>query len=210
MRNISGNHNHDIGDNLAGHSVKRRLREPEKNRVRELHDSGLSPKDILSALRTEFGNHHSSAKEIYYELRDAREEELGGRKPIEALLDLIRGPEYLCNVLMDGDTIKIIFFMHHSSIKLCQMFQTVFLMDCTYKTNNLKMPLLNVVGITLTYATFNACFAFLNEETEETYSWVLRNFSKVVDLKVLCTDRELALMNVISTVFSSCQNLFCR
>ena len=116
----------------------------------------------------------------------------------------------MSNVLMDGDTIKIIFFMHQSSIKLCQMFQTVFLMDCTYKTNNLKMPLLNIVGITSTYATFNACFAFLNEETEETYSWVLRHFSNVVDPKVLCTDRELALMNAISTVFPSCQNLLCR
>lgn len=32
----------------------------------------------------------------------------------------------------------------------------------------------------------------------------------VVDPKVLCTDRELALMNAISTVFPSCQNLLCR
>ena len=78
VRKISGNHNHDIGSNLAGHSVKRRLSEPEKKRVRDLYDSGLSPKDILCSLRTEFGNHHSTAKEIYNELHDAREEELGG------------------------------------------------------------------------------------------------------------------------------------
>ena len=210
VRKISGNHNHDIGGNLAGHSVKRRLSEDEKKRVRSLHNSGLSPKDILSVLRTEFGNHYSTAKEIYNEVADAREEELRGRKPIEALLDLIRGRDYLSDVLMNGDIIKSIFFMHRSSIELCKMFKTVFLMDCTYKTNNLKMPLLNIVGITSTYATFNAGFAFLNEETEEAYSWVLRNFSKVVDPKVLCTDRELALMNSISTVFPTCQNLLCR
>jgi histone-lysine N-methyltransferase SETD2 len=42
----------------------------------------------------------------------------------------------------------------------------VFLLDCMYKTNKFDMPLLNMVGITSTYATFNVGFAFLHAENE--------------------------------------------
>ncbi len=92
---------------------------------------------------------------------------------------------------------------------MCQTFGTVFFLDCTYKTNKFGMPLLNVVDITSTYATFNAGFAFLHAENEEAYAWVLEQFSKVVTPKVLCTDRELALMNGIARVFPGCHNILC-
>jgi hypothetical protein len=56
------------------------------------------------------------------------------------------------------------------------MFGMVFLLDYTYKTNkfDICMLLLNVVGITSTYATFNISFAFLHAENEEAYAWVLK------------------------------------
>jgi hypothetical protein len=92
---------------------------------------------------------------------------------------------------------------------MCQTFCIVFLLDCTYKTNKFGMPLLNVVGITSTYVTFNASFAFLHAENEETYTWALQQFSEVVTPKVLCTDRELALMNGIARVFPGCHNILC-
>jgi hypothetical protein len=71
------------------------------------------------------------------------------------------------------------------------------------------MPLLNVVGITSTYATFNSGCAFLHAKNEEAYAWVLEQFSEVVTPKVLCTDRELALMNRIARVFPGCHNILC-
>jgi hypothetical protein len=72
------------------------------------------------------------------------------------------------------------------------------------------MLLLNVVGITSTYTTFNASFAFLHAENKETYAWAMEQFSEVVTPKVLCTDRKLALMNRIARVFPSCHNiLYC-
>jgi hypothetical protein len=93
---------------------------------------------------------------------------------------------------------------------MCQTFSTVFLLDCTYKTNKFSMPLLNVVGIMSTYATFNAGFAFLHAKNEKAYAWVLEQFAKVMTPKVLCTNRELALMNRITQVFPGCHNiLYC-
>ncbi len=69
---ISCNHNHELGGNLAGHAVKRRLNELEKAKVRALGGQGLAPKDIICIVRKEFTNSHSTAKEIYNELGTAR------------------------------------------------------------------------------------------------------------------------------------------
>ncbi len=209
VRKISSNHNHELGGNLAGHVVKRRLSELEKAKVRALGGQGLAPKDIICIVRKEFANNHSTAKEIYNELGTARAKELQGCGPIEALVELISCTDYFSKVRLVGDAVNCVFFMHESSVSMCQTFCTVFLLDCTYKTNKFGMPLLNVVGITSTYATFNAGFAFLNAENEETYAWALQQFSEVVTPKVLCTDRELALMNGIARVFPGCHYILC-
>ena len=209
IRNVSGNHNHEVGLNLGGHAVKRRLSECEKVRVRDLYEQGVVPRDILSIIRKEFSNGYVTARDIYNETAKSRKEELRGRKPIEALLDLISSEDYMNKVKLDNGVIQSVFFMHVASLSLCDRFDTVFLLDSTYKTNKFNMPLLNIVGITSTYATFNAGFAFMHAETEEMYTWVLEQFADVVVPKVLCTDRELALMNGISKVFPSSQNLLC-
>ena len=169
--------------------MKRRLSELEKGKVRALGRQGLAPKDIICIVRKEFANSHSTAREIYNELGTARAEELLGRRLIEALVELISCTDYFNKVRLVGDVVNCVFFMHQSSVTMCQTFCTVFFLDCTYMINKFGMPLLNVVGITLTYATFNAGFAFLHAENEETYSWALQQFSEVVTPKVLCTDR---------------------
>jgi histone-lysine N-methyltransferase SETD2 len=73
------------------------------------------------------------------------------------------------------------------------------------------MPLLNIVGITATYNSFSAGFAFLCEEIEETHSWWLQKYKDITKIssKVIVPDRELALMNSIEKVFPSTQNLLC-
>jgi hypothetical protein len=51
VHKISGSHNHELGGNLVGHAMKRRLSELEKAKVRVLGGQGLAPKDILCILR---------------------------------------------------------------------------------------------------------------------------------------------------------------
>lgn len=71
------------------------------------------------------------------------------------------------------------------------------------------MPLLNIVGITAAYCSFNAAFVFLCDEGEESYVWALREFQKIVTPKVLVSDRELALLKAISVVFPETRNILC-
>jgi hypothetical protein len=42
-------------------------------------------------------------------------------------------------------------------------------MDCTYKTNIYKIPLLDIVGATSTGNSFYAGFAFIQNEREASY-----------------------------------------
>ncbi len=178
--------------------MKCRLNELEKAKVQTLGGQGLAPKDILCILRKEFANNHSTAREIYNELVVTRMEELKGRGPIEALVELISCSDYFSKVQLVEGAIDYMFFMHQSLVNMCQTFSMVFLLDFTYKTNKFGMPLLNVVGITSNYATFNTGFTFLHAENEEAYAWVLEQFFEVVTPKVLYTNRELALMNGIA------------
>ncbi len=156
--------------------MKRRLSELKKAKVRVLGGQGLAPKDILCILHNEFTNNHSMAREIYNELIVARAEELRGCGPIKALVELISCSDYFSKVRLVEGAVDYMFFMHQSSVSMCQTFSTIFLLDCTYKTNKFDMLLLNVVGITSTYVTFNASFAFLHAENEEAYAWVLEQF----------------------------------
>ncbi|KAL3531568.1 hypothetical protein ACH5RR_010890 [Cinchona calisaya] len=86
-------------------------------------------------------------------------------------------------------------------------------MNCTYKTNRYKMPLLEIIRITSFNTSFYSCFAFLREEGDEDYEWVLDAFRKILGQdsqpSVIVTDRELALMKAIKVVFPKASNVLC-
>jgi len=209
VRKISSSHNHKLGGNLSGHAVKHRLSELEKAKVQALDGQGLTPKDILCIFRKEFANSHLTAREIYNELVATRAKELRAHGPIKTLVELISCSDYFSKVRLVEGVVDCVFFMHQSPVSMCKTFSIVFLLDYKYKTNKFGMPLLNVVGITSTYATFNAGFAFLHAKNKEAYAWVLEQFSEVVTPKVLYTNRELALMNGIARIFPGCHNILC-
>ncbi|XP_028108051.1 PKS-NRPS hybrid synthetase CHGG_01239-like [Camellia sinensis] len=87
-------------------------------------------------------------------------------------------------------------------------------MDCTYKTNRYRLPLLEIVGVISTEMTFSVAFAYLQYERVDNYAWVLATLRDVMDgfvvPTVIVTDRELALMNAIQKIFPSARNLLCR
>jgi hypothetical protein len=210
VRKITDSHNHPVEINdLAGHSIARRLPQDQKQRIHSLGESGIAPKDILSVLRAEFPKSNTVSGDIYNELSHFKNQILNGRQPIEALVECISNSDYESSVRMKGNTVECVFFAHKNGIELARRFYTTFLIDCTYKTNKFGMPLLNIVGITSTNSTFNVAFAFLSSEDEASYTWALKNFAKIVNPKIICTDRELALMNSIKQVFPSARNMLC-
>ncbi|KAG5535845.1 hypothetical protein RHGRI_023570 [Rhododendron griersonianum] len=107
-----------------------------------------------------------------------------------------------------------LFWFPPSVGEMLHAFPRVLMMDCTYKTNKYKFPLLQIVGVTSTEMTFCAAFAFMECEKMENYTWVLEKLKGMMDPNalpsVIITDRELALMNAITNVFPHATNLLCR
>ncbi len=79
----------------------------------------MAPKDIICIVCKEFANSYSTAKEIYNELGTVRVEELQGRGPIEALVELISYTDYFSKVQLVGDAVNYVIFIHQSSVSMC-------------------------------------------------------------------------------------------
>jgi len=100
-------------------------------------------------------------------------------------------------------------------MKLCNACNLVFLIDSTYKTNRYRLPLLDFVGVTPTWMTFSAGFAYLEGEHVNNMIWALEQFRGLFVRcdalpEVIVTDKDLTLMNAVKTVFLECPNLLCR
>ena len=114
----------------------------------------------------------------------------------------------------ENDTVKDLFYAHPSSIKLLRAFPGVLLMDWTHKTNRYKLPLLEIVGVTSTGLTFSAGCAYMEHEREDNYKWALQILCSLMDQSflpnVIITDREIALMKAVESVFPTSSHMLCR
>jgi len=108
-----------------------------------------------------------------------------------------------------------IFWTHPDSLKLLNAFSNVLLMDRTYNTNKYRLPLLEIVGVTSRGLTFLATFVLMSSERENNFILALQRLRGLylrrdVYPKVVVSDRDLTLMNVIKLVFPEACNLLCR
>ena len=121
---------------------------------------------------------------------------------------------YDCRFNLDEyDRITHLIWVHPKSLNLVRCFPHVLLMDCTYKTNKFKVPLLSIIRITATYSSFFVAFAFLQTETQESYQWVLEELRRTctdISPSAIVTDRELALINELEVSFPESKHVLCR
>ena len=117
--------------------------------------------------------------------------------------------------LKDEDVIRDIFWSHPNAIKLSNAYNLISLIDSTYKTNRYRLSLLDMVSVTSTGMTFSTAFAYLEGKHLNNVVWTLEQFWGIF-LKhdalpgVIITDRDLALMNVVNTIFLESANLLCQ
>lgn len=99
-----------------------------------------------------------------------------------------------------SDYITDLFWVHLMAIKLFKTFPHVLIMDCTYKTNRYKYPLLEIVGVTSTELTFSIAFIFMDHEYEDNYTWAMEKLKSLMTHtypRVIVTNKILGLMNAI-------------
>jgi hypothetical protein len=139
--------------------------------------AGVAPKNILTAIRQEDPSTYITSLDIWNERTVNLTKYLEGRSPIEALIDDLSTSEWIFDVRKDSDNhIEYLFFAHRKQIELQLINHNVLLMDCTYRTDKFKLPLLHILGCTNLQTFFSAGFCFLRTETRQDYYWAVSTF----------------------------------
>lgn len=216
LRLKNPDHNHETStDGLKGHPGARKMRQEQKDVVKNMSTVGAAPSTIIASLREADPETRIIARDIYNVKQKIREENLAGKTPIQAFLHELRTERWVYDYRADDKGhITHLFFAEPFQVQLTKRFHHVLLLDCTYKTNKFNMPLLEVVGVTCCNTTFSCCYAFLREEKVDDYVWALERLAEMIGdgerLKVMVTDRELALMNAKDVVFPNANLVLCN
>ncbi|KAK9749122.1 hypothetical protein RND81_02G103800 [Saponaria officinalis] len=207
-------HNHDASKDMSSHPSCRRLTKTEILEVETLSTSGVQPRNILSSLRLKNPNIQAVARIVYNAKIKIRNEKLDGKSMIQALFEEFGRAKFLYNYKCDENGhLTHLFLAHPKSVMLSKIYRKVYVLDCTYKTNMYKMPLLDVIGISSTNKSFYSCFVFLKKEKYEDYVWALEMFKEMIGPTfqplVIVSDRDMALKKAILVVFPQSIHLLC-
>ena len=214
VRNPS--HNHEADDNMIGHPTVRRpqLTRDQNQTIEHLSNIGSRPQHILSLLRKDQPDILIRSKDIYNIRGSIRQKKLGNHSPLGLLQRLLIQNEWKYAFKQDKEGhVQFFMFAHPESIKYANQYNRVFLLDCTYKTNRYKMPLLHIIGLSPSNSSYSVAFCFMQNEQEESYTWTLQTLFSWLDplpfYPVLCTDRDLALLGAIKEVCPRSPHLLC-
>lgn len=147
-------------------------------------------------------------------------------KEMYALINHLESLDYVVRVQVNSNhEVTGLFFISEAAIKEARLWPEALTIDATYKTNAHKMSLVNIVGTSNVSSqngsnqlqTFSIAAAFVNNEKEETYTWILTELrdaiwpssTKLTMPSVIVTDNEQALRNAIESVFPESQHLLC-
>ncbi|GKE35099.1 PKS-NRPS hybrid synthetase [Tanacetum coccineum] len=199
---------------MSGHPSFCRLPEEDVHTVKNMTLSGIPPRHIISSLRKKSPNLPINSRTIYNLKAKPLKDDLGNRSLVGSLLEELEKGGFSLDVDHDSEgRITRLFIIHPLSLKLARIFRNVFVMDCTYKTNKYKMPLLDIIGVSCFNTSFYSGFVFLKKEDKDSYVWALKVFKKFLGHAsqpvVIISDRELALMIGINGVFPSTKILLC-
>ncbi|XP_058762065.1 putative protein FAR1-RELATED SEQUENCE 10 [Vicia villosa] len=212
-----GVHNHGLPDRFEGHAFVSRLNTDDKQHIVDLTKRHVPPRHILLSLQERDPENVTRITQIYKHKSKIQKDIRGPRTEMQQLLKLVEesGYVYWSRKKDESEVVRDIFWAHPESVKLLSMFPIVLIMDCTYKTNKYRQPLFEIVGMTSTKLTFAVAFAYMKSEQTETFCWVLDKLKQLFIKQdncpqVILTDRDLALMKAIETVFPKTTNLLCR
>ncbi|CAJ2645701.1 protein FAR1-RELATED SEQUENCE 5-like [Trifolium pratense] len=155
----------------------------ENKRVQDLTKRKVAPRHIVLDLKDQNPESVVDATLVYRKRHMMQIQERGSRTELQHLLQLLDDAKYVsCNRRKDDDSdvLSDIFWAHPDSIKLLNLFPIVLVMDCTYKTNKYRQPLLEITGITSTNMTFAVGFAYMESEKTNNYHWALGKLKELI------------------------------
>ena len=189
-----------------------------KERIAAESKTRAKPTEMVDRLRDDHDEESPlfTTRDILNQKQAIRREALGFKTPIQALLHSLRDGDWWFRFLKDSnDHVIHLFFSKPSAHLFIKEFHVVFGMDCTYKTNRYKMPLLVITGVTNMGTTYYVGFCFLRAEEEDDYRWALEQLRELLlhvnvpDPVCIITDRERSCISQIKEVFPTSKHLLC-
>ncbi|KAL8492657.1 hypothetical protein ACS0TY_024013 [Phlomoides rotata] len=149
---IPATHNHPLRRHLEGHSFFGRLTPEQDTYVRNMSKTNARLRDILAGLGLEWKDNASTIRTVYNCRKKHRVVAYKGTSQLQYLMQKLEDNDYFfhhrrCEIT---NVVKDRFFAHSESVALLHAFPDILLMDCTYKNNRYKLPLLEIVGVTST------------------------------------------------------------
>lgn len=221
-------HNHEASIAPIAHTSYRKRTDEALKLIETMTLSGSKARDVLTACRQH--GHTVSARDIYNERYNVWSRKLNGMTPIQALLHELEhhglqedgtideAKSYAYWYTTDEQSrLQNLFFAHPTAMKLLKLNPDVLLLDTTYKTNRFNMPLFRMVGSTSVGTTFDIAFAFVPNESIETYTWCVDCLVELLELcqvtehvKCLVTDQEDNLKKPLSEALPQAAQILCQ
>ncbi|XP_056695046.1 protein FAR1-RELATED SEQUENCE 5-like [Spinacia oleracea] len=206
-------HNHELITYRECNRQMSSLSLGAKQLVRDMSSAQARPNVILAAIQEQFPEENPNRRHIYNFRDRMRRNDAEGRDSISQFLHLAKESDYLHYIREEAHVVTHAFMAHPTSVKLLRTYPWVIGMDSTYKTNIYKMPFLEICGVTPCNKNFLIAYAFMKDETAESYGWVLDKLRLLLGNEVhptaIVTDRELGLMRPIREIFPRSKHLLC-
>jgi len=165
----------------------------------------VKPKNILTNLKKKRQESMTNINQVYNERHKFKKAKRGDLTEMQFLTSKLKENKYVYFIRekCESQTIQDIFWTHPTSVKLFNNFPTTLIMDSTYKTKFYKMPLFEIIGVTSTDMTYSIGFSFMTSEKADNFTWALQMLLKLLKPnsympKVVVTDRDMTLMNVVA------------
>ena len=148
----------------SAHAVQRSITTPIQNEIARYADVGTKPRSILAAIQHDDPSCNLILRDVYNSIANSRKTRLNQMNVGQALIHHLEEhkEDYFWHHTSDLEShIEDFFLSRRSSIDIFKAHPDIVILDCIYKTNAYKIPLLNVVGVTGNNTTIQLAVVFL-------------------------------------------------
>lgn len=192
----------------------------ERSFSRVLQQSRVPPRKILKIIRRMRGSFGKIPSEEKYasnvqSAEQRRKANSDVEKTLNHFVDLqLRDPCFFYTMQTDGGNIvRSIFWTDARSKMDCGIFGDVISVDTTCSTNRHNMPFTPIIGINNYGRTIVLGCALLQDQSAETYKWMLQTFLQEMGgnmPRVIITNQDESMAKAIAEVMPQVRQRFCK
>ncbi|XP_034249610.1 uncharacterized protein LOC117650351 isoform X2 [Thrips palmi] len=210
VTSVSLEHNHITEKEItAFYPEVRGLNKFELDDAKKLIKLRVKPSILLQQIHEETGK-HLVGQDLVNARHAFKQQEREGRTEVEDLLHYLKVLEdqgdFITVGTDDEGEIQFIFIMHKGSKETFNKFPEVVIADSTYNTNKNKMPLLLINVMNGLGGSECIAYAFIINETKETYSEIFKLLGNAVGddikrTKTIVVDHDMSEISSLKEAF---------